>query len=52
MQKLEREDFSVENLKGGAKQQKVLRIRDTVIRRAHWVDGIPKIVLELMEALG
>ena len=27
----------------------MLRILDTVIRRKHWVDGIPKILLGLME---
>ena len=43
------EKISTLDLKGGAKQQEVLRILDTVIRRAHWVDGIPKIVLELVE---
>ena len=41
--------ISVLNLKGRAKQQKVFRILNTVVRGAQWVDGIPKIALELVK---
>ena len=48
MQKLVREDFGVESQRK-AKQQKVFRILNTVVGRAHWIDGIPKIVFELVK---
>ena len=37
------------SLKGVAKKKKVFRTLNTIIDRAPWVYGIPKIVLEFME---
>ena len=47
-QKLQREDIYVV-LQGRAKQQKVLRILDTIVRRAHWVYAIHSIMLEFVK---
>ena len=47
-EKLQWEDLCVA-LNGRAKQQKVFCFLDTIVRRAHWVYGIPKIVLEYLK---
>ena len=43
------EEVSTLNLKRRAKQQKVLRTLNTIVRKAHWIYGIPKIVLEFVK---
>ena len=35
----------------GVKQQQVFCILDTIVRKANWVYGIPKIVLEFVKIL-
>ena len=48
-QKLQREDLCVV-LQGKGREQKAFCILDTIVRRAHWVYGIPKIMHELLIA--
>ena len=43
-----REKISTLNLKGSAEQQEVLRIFNSVVRRANRVYGIPEVMLELV----
>ena len=48
--KLQREDLVV-GYQERAKQQEVLRVLNTVIRWAHWIYGVPEIVIESVEIL-